>query len=399
MSFRSDFSLPRNHQEVMARIPTLLLGIFTGFLLISAIIILLTYVMNKDGALDFREAYLSAATHLLHGQSPYLDLPTGPIGRSSSGYVYPPTFAWLLTPFLAISTQAAVFLWFGLQCLFLGLAAWIAAVAAGAYKRVRLILLLILAILFYFPTYDTLATGNVGAIITLGMALLLRAALVKPGGDKASGVIATALGVLKLTPGLVLLPLLANNPRKYLPVALLTLMVLVLPFFLLNPGAWVDYAQVPFRLAGGSVWYDHNFAPATVLAYYWPATAPLIPTLRLATPLLALGLLGLSIFKARRPGGLFAALILAYVASLLLMGAIWGNYFEALLPALIMAWIKTGHHERLVFALACLFLWIGFAWPPLETLGMILIIIIILKTFWSVPFRETPAISQKVAVT
>jgi hypothetical protein len=86
---------------------------------------------------------------------------------------------------------------------------------------------------------------------------------------------------------------------------------------------------------------------------------------------------------------LFAALILAYVASLLLMGALWANYFEALLPALIMAWIKAGRQGRLGLSLSYLLLWIGgFAWPPLETTGMILIIIIILKTFWAVPVGE-----------
>jgi hypothetical protein len=141
---------------------------------------------------------------------------------------------------------------------------------------------------------------------------------------------------------------------------------------------------VPFRLAEGYAWYSYNLAPSTVLAYHWPATAPLIPAIRLVTPLLALGLLGLSIFKTRQPGGLPVALILAYVASLLVMSVIWGNYFEPLLPSFIIAWIKTGRQGRLGLSLGYLLLRIN---PLLEATGMILIIIVILKTFWSIPVR------------
>ena len=399
MSFRSEFSLPTDRQQVMARIPTFLLFVLAAYLLFSFGGNLIQIYLYRDGGLDFRVGYLPAVTQLLNGQSPYLDLPAGPIARYASGYsyVYPPTFAWLLTPFLALPAQTATLLWLGLQTILLCLAVWIAAIAAGARKRVRLILLLIIATILYIPTYDALQTGNVGVIITLGMALLLRSALIRPEGDKASGAIATALGVLKLTPGLVLLPLLVNNPRKYLPSALVTLAILVIPFFLLNPGAWLDYAQVPFRLAAGSVWYHNNFALATVLAYHWPASAPLIPAIRLATPLLALGLLGLSILKARQFGGLPAALILAYTASLLLMGVVWGNYFEALLPGFIIVWIKTGRRGRLGLSLGYLLLWSGLVWPPLETTGMILIIIITLKILWSNTIREvSPDLQERI---
>jgi len=368
-------TLSPGQRHLAADLQILFLAVLAGFSLVICLEGLIHLYLDKGGGVDFYSAYLVAARHLLNGQSPYTNLPAGPIAAQTYGaYFYPPTFAWFLIPFLCLSQLNATLLWLGLQITLLVTAVWLAAMSAGAKKTLRLVLALIVATLFFVPTYDALGGGNVGIIITLGVALLLWSTLTHPEGHFLPAPLVTALGILKLTPGLLLLPLLVANPRRNLKLAGLTLVLLVGPFFLLNPGSWLDYLRIPFSLITGDGWYFNNLAPTTVFAYYWPAVAGLEPLIRLLTIGGVLILLGASLNLAHRPAGLPAALMTAYVASLLLSGTLWGNYFEALLPGVIITWIWSGKWGRILITVAYLVAWVGFfLTPPLETIGLLML--------------------------
>jgi hypothetical protein len=355
--------------------------------------VLLLFYTSKAGGSDFA-VYLAAARHLINGQSPYSSsLLMGPFAAQTPGaYLYPPTFAWLLVPLLALPAAFSAGVWVCLQLGALAAALWIAARAGGASGRPRLIFILVPVGVFYLPVLQSLYLGQVGTFIALGMALLLRSATIDKRREYTAGPLASALVVLKITPGLVLVPLLLSRPRQ-MKAVLFTLLVLIGPFVLLNPGAWLDFLHVPLNLALGNAWYPDNLAPGTVFAYQWTALAGFSSFFHLLAILTALGLLAVACTVARRPGGLPLALIATSSAAILPFGAIWFHYLIILLPGLIFTYLHTDKRGRLAIILACLSLW-GFHLlnPIVATLGMLVLMGLPVVLLWSQ--KISPSLGQ-----
>jgi len=383
------------HKPPLQDVEFLVLALVAITVVFLAIFTFVYFYFTRDAGYDFHTAYLGAAQRLMDGQSPYLpNLLSGPIpAQTGDAYLYPPTFAWLITPFLALPRFAATLSWVWLQILLVALAVGVAARAAQAELRPTLVLGLTIATLLYIPTFDSLSTGNVGMIVALGMALLLHSAVATDKGGKSAGPIAVVLGVLELAPGLVLLPVLAANPRLHLPRALAALAILTLPFIALNPGAWIDFVRVPFNLATGNSWYHNNIAPGTVFAYYWPATREFTTLLRIAALAGAGGLLIVSLIAARRSGGLPAAICAAAAASILPLGTIWQLYLTALLPGIIFAWLRADWRGRSALSVGYLLLLVGFFYAlPLEAVGMAILMIAPVIILWPPHSRAVLAV-------
>jgi len=345
--------------------------------------IVLRYAGETAGN-DFWDAYLRAARHLIDGQPLYMPaLLAGPFpGQIPQAYLYPPTFAWLLTPLLLIPQSISTGLWALAQGILLGSSVWIAATAAGARKSWRLFFLLMMAVTVFSPNMDTVISGNVGAIIALGTALLLRSAVRDPRGDRSAGPLGVALGLLKLTPGVMLLPIFLANPRRHIPRAILAALLLIVPFFLLNPGTWFDFLRAPLNLAAGSNWYGNNLAPNVVFPYYWPGTADLALELRLATLALAAGLLIISLYLARRSGGLPLAILAASAVSLLVPGAIWTHYLTALMPGVVFTLVRANNRWRSVIIICLLLSWPIPVMMPIFSLAAIALMVVPLFVLW-----------------
>ena len=373
-----------DRRELIFGTQTLLIATAALFLLVLwAGNILFRYAGETAGN-DFWDAYLRAARHLIDGQALYMPtLLSGPFpAQTAQAYLYPPTFAWLLTPLLLIPQDISTGLWALAQGILLGLSVWIAATAAGARKSWRLFFLLMMAVTVFSPDMDTVISGNVGAIIALGTALLLRSAVRDPRGDRSAGPLGVALGVLKLTPGLMLLPILLANPRRHIPRAILATLLLIVPFFLLNAGVWFDFLRAPYNLAVGSNWYGNNLAPNVVFPYYWPGTADLAPELRFATLALAAGLLIASLYLARRSGGLPLAILAASAVSLLVPGAIWTHYLTALIPGVVFTLVRANNRWRSVIIICLLLSWPIPVMMPIFSLAAIVLMVVPLFVLW-----------------
>jgi hypothetical protein len=334
---------------------------------------------HGTGGFDFWSGYLTAANHLTHGQSPYNPiLLSGPVPVGNDhGFVYPPTLAWLLIPFLALPQNVASLIWLVLQAGAASLGLIILVRALRASFQPRLIFLLIIALVSFPPFISLCYSGNVTGFIALGMALLLRSALRDETGGASSGPIGAILAVLKLTPGLVLLPLVIADPRRHLPRALLTGLMLTIPFILLNPGAWLDFAHIPFNLAAGSSWNANVLGPATALPYHWSIFASWTTALHVLTLGLTAVLVLAAMALARQKNGLPAALVAASGAAILPFGEIWLYYLAALLPGLILAYFWAGRSGRAAIILGYLLLWGGLAVSfPLASLGMLVLMFV-----------------------
>ena len=337
--------------------------------------ILIYLYWQGTGGFDFWSAYLTAADHLTHGQSPYNSFVlSGPVPVGSKGFVYPPTFAWLLIPFLALPPNLASLIWLVLQAGSAVLGLLILVRTLKVSFQPRLIFLLIIALVGFPPFISLCYSGNVTGFIALGMALLLRSARRCETGEASSGPIGAILTVLKLTPGLVLLPLVIADPRRHLPRAIWAGLALTVPFMLLNPTSWLDFIHIPFNLATGSSWNANILAPATALPYHWPIFVPWTTTLHVMTLGLTAGLVLAAVTLARQKGGLPAALVAASGAAILPFGEIWLYYLAALLPGMILAYFQARWPGRTTIIFGYLLLWGGLTISfPLASLGMLVL--------------------------
>jgi hypothetical protein len=368
--------LPRLNRS---RMLTTALGLVALGSLVSILGALIYLYWHGTGGFDFWSGYLTAANHLTHGQSPYNSfLLSGPVPVGNDhGFVYPPTLAWLLIPFLALPQNVASLIWLALQVgsMVLGLVLLLRTIKVPFQPR--LVFLLIIALVGFPPFISLCYSGNVTGFIALGMALLLRSALRSETGEDSSGPIGAILTVLKLTPGLVLLPLVIADPRRHLPRALLTGLVFTVPFIFLNPGAWLDFAHIPFNLAAGSSWNTNVLGPATALPYHWSVFLPWTTALHLLTLGLTAALVLAAIGLARQKGGLPAALVAASAAAILPFGEILLYYLAVLLPGLILAYFWAGRPGRAAIILGYLLLWGGLAVSfSLASLGMLVLMFV-----------------------
>lgn len=164
---------------------------------------------------DFHDYYF-AAKLITEGHSPYDLTALADIARREgatflvgSGYSYPLPFAFAMLPFTLVPFTAAVLLFNGLSLVLFGgaVALWLRS-TAPATESPRLVGCMAILAGAYPPIYGTIAFGQanliVVALLAVGLLLILTDGTVRP---IAGGVAVGLAAVVKLVPGIVVLPL------------------------------------------------------------------------------------------------------------------------------------------------------------------------------------------------
>ena len=295
-------------------------------------------------AIDFRD-YWIAAGRMNHGNSPYAsEMLLGPL--SSQGldrYRYPPVFAFLLIPLSNLPYQLAglIFDAISLIALLAGLALSLRAVNRLSMKAM---IWMAVGVVWFPPTIDFLLKGNVEGLQVLLIGLILWA------GAEVRGTAAIAAQAwLKIAPILILPAALARGGRRSLVGLLVGSAILVVPAFLVAPAGWWELPRILINISVGNGSESVvNLAPAS-----WFSTLSIWATVaRIITLTATVGLVGMSIWIARRPSGWPAAVACGVIASLLFPSVIWFHYLVILLPFIVMAWSQLRSNEqRLLTAL------------------------------------------------
>jgi alpha-1,2-mannosyltransferase len=222
--------------------------------------------------------YWTAAQHLIHGEPIYslaqLNGPYAPQGQD--GFLYPPPFAALMIPLVALTPDARVAEWFWSA---FGIAIVVVTVLALARserlgERFSMLRghgrwLLVAAVFAFPPVIGELSIGNVHllllALFTLAWLGIRRGDLT---GDAMAGIGLGVAALIKVFPGVLLLWLVAT--RRYraavaMVAAAAALVVVTLPFTGIEP--WLQYPRV---LGNLSAVYDttDTISPAIWLAPY-----------------------------------------------------------------------------------------------------------------------------------
>jgi len=176
--------------------------------------------------------YHRAAHEILRGNSPYV----------STGYIYPPLLALLLTPLGALDYVTARWLWFGLSQAFLAAAAWLTWRASGRDWAAACWVALVWAV--GGAAAESLGLGQVGPLLTLALVV----AYTQAGGSQAAAV---GLGsAVKFIPGVVGIALaLARRWRSLAAMLGSALAFLTIPWM-----AMVAFLSGPNLPAGTDTW-------------------------------------------------------------------------------------------------------------------------------------------------
>lgn len=154
--------------------------------------------------------YHQAAQEIVQGNSPYL----------APGYIYPPTFAFLLTPLARLDYVTARRIWFGLSQIFLLATAVVVWRAAGADLAAAFWIGIVWAL--GNAATEALALGQIGPLLTLLVALALTRRGTLQGASVGAGF------ALKLFPGLLGFAVLLRRERRAIGWMFLSALIAVL---------------------------------------------------------------------------------------------------------------------------------------------------------------------------
>jgi hypothetical protein len=370
-----------------------------GVLLLALYMIRATGAGASQAAIDFA-AYHAAAQAMVVDASPYAPVMLqGPIPAQGVGaYRYPPLLAQALGPMAMLPLPAAAVVWAILQGAAVFAATWLALGAGGARPTRERFLWAGVATTYFLPVFDSLWKGNVGGFLALTVAVALAAPGRRGSADEVtprgmpllgtlSGIAIAVAMLVKLTPGVLLLPAASaalrglRHGRTTLLAAAASTSVLLLPSIALAPDAWREYATVLPNLLAGPADYPTNLAPSSLAAVYLPAATWLAPLARFAALAGGLGLLALSFAWARQRDTLAAAVTAAVAGSLLLPGAAWYHYLAVLLPPAAFAWPRATTVQRAAMLAGSALVYTGFGWfLPLALPGAAILVGAVLIT-------------------
>jgi len=161
--------------------------------------------------------YHEASQDILHGHSPF----------NTTGYLYPPFFAFLLTPLGMLDLGTARFIWFILSQGFLVTAAWILWRALGRDWLAACVIGFVWA--FGTAAFETLFMGQVGCFLTLLLTLAYTRSAPLDGTLRGA-----SLGIgaaIKIFPAVVAAPLLmARQWRALAAAAISSVLLIVVPW-------------------------------------------------------------------------------------------------------------------------------------------------------------------------
>jgi hypothetical protein len=337
-------------------------------------------------AIDFAD-YHGAAREMVDGRTPYAPaMLEGPVPSQGQGaYRYPPPFAQLLAPLTALPLTVAAWLWLALQAVLIFASVWLAGSLGGARPSRERFLWTGVAATYFLPAFDALWKGNVSGVVAFQVAALAAGRV--PGGFALASAALLKVSPVALVPALFVRG--ASGRRAELVGLALGTAVIVVPSFLLFPGAWLDYGRVLPNLLAGSTDYLTNLAPASIVDTRLPMAGALVGVLRLVTVAIGLAAVLLAAWLARRPDGWHAAISAGVVGMLVLPSSIWYHYLVVLLPVTALAWPVASTTGRVGLVAGALLVYGGFArWLPLATLGAAVMVVVALAVLW--PRRPQP---------
>ncbi len=318
------------------------------------------------------EAYRAGAERLIQTGSPYSSaLHAGPIDNIGTNlpiaYVYPPPLAQAFVPLSR------------LQPGMLAIASSLVQVTALAivlplvYRRfagrlgVRSLTAVLLVAVLSFPLELATYGGNMSGWITIAVALMLL------GPGCAAGVPGALIGLVKMTPLVLLVPAIATARSRTPAIAVLVGVTAI--SVAIAPLAWVDWLSVLPNILrfppGPEFW---NMAPVSVFGSFGlPAVGMLV----------GYGITAAAIAASARLAhtGRWAAAVAAAVAALLFgPTSLWDHYLAMTLPLLVAAWPASGWRTRpflVALAVVHLLLWI----PGLLVLRPVYLVAVVAGSF------------------
>ncbi len=294
-------------------------------------------------------AYLAAARAILHGQSPVGGNGAQFLPEATAGippYLYPPFLALALLPLAALPYPASLYLWIALVAaasalliyVLRGFVGWPAAVAG---------------VIFFLPTWESLWLGQVNAIVAVLMAVTLR--MSGQQRDRSLGV-ALGLGVLlKITPVLGLLALVARRRWRSIAAAAITIIgVVALSLPLIPLDAWYSGALSALRNTDDSPLF---LSWTAILRHQRGLVGALGP------PVIIISMVAVTAWRSRSVS-LRLGLAAAFILPLLISNIIWHYTAILALPALAVLWQHSMRARLIALATWALISLIGGVWQP-----------------------------------
>jgi alpha-1,2-mannosyltransferase len=286
------------------------------------------WVTTPRRRLDFHIYY--DAVRAMHGMSIYdFKEPIYPLG-----FTYPPFAALLLRPLTVLQEPVAEHTWlvfsalltlaFGVLCTF----AIGSAITFG--ERCVAVSLIVLSM----PASLTLRLGQINALI----ACLVAADVVAMSRGRRSGGVATGIAAaIKLTPGLVIVALVAMGRRKDAARAALTVLVASAFAALVRPrDTWQYFTNVVYdtrRVGRGGQFNDSlRRVVSADIADSWRVYVALAVVVTVST------LVGVR--ASARRGDLLEAVTLTMLCTYLISPITWGHHLYFCGPAILVLWCR-----------------------------------------------------------
>lgn len=289
-----------------------------------------------------QEAYRQAAIRLIETGSPYHPLLfAGPLANVLSNvpiaYVYPPPLAQLFVPLVAMEPRVLAAASSLTQGLILSLLLPLVYRRFAGGLSLSSVLGVFVIGMLSFPVQYAIYGGNMSALVAIAIAV----AVLAPG--RGGAVAATLVGILKMTPGILLLPALFTRGSRR--VAAGVGIVVIGLSVAIAPVAWVDWLRVLPNIVRFPPWDStHNVAPVVVFG------AVNLAALGTAISLIIVaGSVAGAVVLAHR-GRWFGSVAAATTALLFGPSSLGDHYLAMLIPLVIAAWPNSGWQLRAILA-------------------------------------------------
>jgi alpha-1,2-mannosyltransferase len=292
-------------------------------------------------------AYDLAARHLLAGQPLYDTTATATGGLGL--FLYPPSFALLMLPVVALPTTVAAPIWLVLLLVVAIAAVWLMPVS----RVVRWGLTLMLGL--SYPLVDALAQGQVGPLLLLLFALGWRAIDWRRNGRSVGApewpaLLGVGLGLgatIKVQPAISIGWAILTRRWRAAAIAIgLAGTLAVVATVIVGPGAWADLARV-LAQTNQPITTEHSVGIARAT---WELGVPgnLATGLYLASLVAAAA----AVLAAIRWGTAVSSYLVTAVASQLLSPVVWAHY--AIVLFLPVAWLLARRRWWAILVLVAL---------------------------------------------
>jgi len=232
-----------------------------------------------------------------------------------------------------VPLAAAKVIWLAIGYVAAFASTWLATGIGGAARSLERAIWCLAAVMLFDAVASAAWNGNVGTIIALGVTMVAL-------GGVAAGVGAGLGALLKVAPG-TLLPAVFAADRESRTSLMVTLAIVAGSLFLLAPQAWLEYPLVLRNVLAYPSNSEVNLSIGQV-ASTWGWGPHAISFVRLAMVSAGGVCIVVSIWLARRRGGMPAAALLGTVAMLIIPATLWFHYLAVLLPFAAMAWPRAG---------------------------------------------------------